>query len=151
MAWLFAQGSTTKRLSWLERLLQYALFSAFCSVLVLSVIAREQPLTAGIRSTTICQGLFLWALLTATALYFDFLAECERRKRKTIRGTRIVSPDTFTRLIHADGLGVPCLLYPRWFGQLFGYRPKCYTLRIRRKDEPAHILLCGDTGMGKST
>src|SRR5262249_41872942 len=103
-----------------------------------------------VSGTPLRIAALLWATLVTVALYLDHRAEFERLRRKTIRGTRLISPRRFARAIRGEGLGVPYLSNPGRLGRLLGQKPRRSYLRIRPRDEMAHVLLCGDTGMGKS-
>lgn len=78
--------------------------------------------------------LFGSALLTALT---------ERKVHK--RGTRLVSPAQFERLVQGDGIAIPTIERSR-----FLKHPRKRFLNIKAKDEQQHILIAGDTGTGKS-
>src|SRR5262249_42207627 len=93
----------------------------------------------------------LWTCLFSFATRMDFRGEKERLRRKTLRGTSAVGPETFNRCVRGDGLGIPCLVSRGSSGTLRGQvLEKCY-LRIPSGHERRHFLVCGDTGMGKSS
>jgi type IV secretory pathway TraG/TraD family ATPase VirD4 len=80
-------------------------------------------------------------------LIFGALVLLHRQQEKTgetvVKGSTLLSPKAFNRTIDGDGIGIPSRLTAR---------PSSppVLLRVRKPDERKHILICGDTGSGKS-
>jgi hypothetical protein len=80
-------------------------------------------------------------------LIFGALVLLHRQQEKTgetvVKGSTLLSPKAFNRTIAGDGIGIPSRLTAR---------PDSppVLLRVRKPDERKHILICGDTGSGKS-
>ena len=66
----------------------------------------------------------------------------QREKERVVKGTQLLTPRAFNRLIKGTGIGIPTLIP--------SVRSKLVCLRVRESDEKKHFLLCGDTGSGKS-
>ena len=71
-------------------------------------------------------------------------------KKRTIAGTELVTPREFVTQIRGDGVFIPTYTTPPGFLKGLQFFRKDYRLRIRRDDEATHMLLLGDSGMGKS-
>lgn len=67
------------------------------------------------------------------------------------KGTRLVTPKEFGRLIKGDGLTVYCRVQPAWFFRWLPWQQEqLIPLAIRQADETVHVLIAGDSGTGKS-
>lgn len=70
---------------------------------------------------------------------------------RVTKGTRLVTPKEFGRLIKGDGLTIYCRVQPsllfRW---LPWQKEQLIPLSIRQSDETVHVLIAGDSGTGKS-
>ena len=63
-----------------------------------------------------------------------------RRRKKHLRGAVLVSNKAFAQTVNGDGLAIPN----------DDSDEKVPYLQIRKEDESKHLLICGDTGTGKS-
>ncbi|NET34463.1 MAG: type IV secretion system DNA-binding domain-containing protein [Cyanothece sp. SIO1E1] len=62
-------------------------------------------------------------------------------QKRHLRGARLLSNKAFVQEIDGDGIAIP--------NNASGKKPAFLT--IKQEDETKHILICGDTGSGKST
>src|SRR5262245_13317235 len=122
----------------MKRMLRHAIWAAVMAALS----AEAWPAPARFVRFAV-----VWVTLMGLSAQLDRKAGRERLRRKTLRGTRELSPGEFTRSVRGDGLGVPYCPEPG----LWGGRGETRHLRIRARDEPSHVLIAGDTGTGKST
>jgi hypothetical protein len=109
------------------------------------VVADQFPGLLGfsplaVRST--CAAA-LWSSLLAGAGWVDYQVGRRRLGRKVLRGSRLVTPEEFRRLVPGDGMGFPYLC-PGPGGAVQRF------MRIPAEEESCHILVCGDIGRGKS-
>jgi hypothetical protein len=91
-----------------------------------------------------------WAVLFAVSVWWDNEAQKLRLSRRTLRGTREVSPLDFTHIIRGDGLGIPYLATSRLLPWMKQKVASCY-LSVAATDERRHLMISGDPGTGKST
>ena len=119
--------------------IQYAFWALFlaiaayflCDLFLVSL--RANPFTL-IRFGLFGLVLF-WAMI---ALHY----ETKKNQEQIIKGSTLLTPKQFNRIIKGKGVGIPTLSS--------ALASKLFYLRVRQQDERKHILLCGDTGSGKS-
>jgi hypothetical protein len=109
-------------------------------------IYRDETFLNFLRPGLLGGGVvFLVAL--ALAIPKDSRRARERKEGRRLKGAELVTARKFNRRNHSDGIGFE--LTDRTFMQkVFG---KVQRLVLPRAIESSHILIMGDTGMGKST
>src|SRR5262245_51576791 len=94
----------------------YALASAAVAVLISRAVPAHQTSAVPLYFATVplfyWRAIVLWFAVFLLALHLDARAEKHRRGRRTLRGTRLVSPESFNRVICGDGLGPGAPRFP---------------------------------------
>lgn len=146
---------TRHRLSSLLIALRYGVGCALLFSILLTVLWLKQHRWAA-SVTGLITALRFWrmqfcgfTLLCSLTFWFAELAETEKRKRKrVVVGTQLLAPQQFNAQIQGTGLYIPC--YTTSSFPFVQPRKQHHKLHIRKEDETTHILLNGDSGMGKS-
>lgn len=94
----------------------------------------------------------LFRMSGATALCFALLLYKHNQKQseRVTKGTRMLTPKEFSRAVNGDGVFIPCVLEKPWYLRVMPGGATTVPLRIRKSDEPVHMLIAGDSGTGKS-
>ncbi|MEM9272603.1 MAG: type IV secretion system DNA-binding domain-containing protein [Cyanobacteria bacterium P01_F01_bin.143] len=97
----------------------------------------------------VLSGSFISRLAGVTCLFTGltfFLKSHFAQSERITKGTTLVTPGKFNRLIKGDGVGIP-FIANSWF---WWTKNSSSLLKIRSSDEQQHLLISGDTGTGKS-
>jgi hypothetical protein len=99
-------------------------------------------------------GFLVFIGLLVGGIYWDRLDIAQKREGKTVKGPQLVTVQEFNRLVRGDGVGISVVL--NGAGNTAGkpggsQRAIRSVLKLRRRDEPRHFLVMGDTGAGKTT
>lgn len=63
------------------------------------------------------------------------------------RGTQLVTPKKFSKLVRGDGIGIPYVASSGWGSKSAN---ETGLMKIRASDHSSHVSIVGDTGTGKS-
>lgn len=85
-----------------------------------------------------------------TCLIFGGLQHYKARslENNVTKGTQLVTPKKFSKLVKGDGIGIPYVSDSLGLGSSSSKEPG--LMKIRASDHSSHISIIGDTGTGKS-
>jgi hypothetical protein len=132
----------------LKRSLHYLFISSLVAVVAVALCSRflyAIELSLANASRTGAFSCFICAGLLYTRKRYKDASE-----KRTVKGTKLVSPLAYQRLIMGEGIGFEVFQEQTCLGKLLKRQADPLWLRIRNEDEKHHFLFVGDTGMGKS-
>ncbi|MGB5635564.1 MAG: type IV secretion system DNA-binding domain-containing protein [Waterburya sp.] len=97
------------------------------------------------------QSLFFRIAGTASLCFALLLyRQNQKQQERVTKGTRMVTPQAFQRLIKGDGVFLPSVVKTPWYSRMLNGSTTFVPLHIRKADESVHMLIAGDSGTGKS-
>jgi type IV secretory pathway TraG/TraD family ATPase VirD4 len=125
------------------------LFAAIAAVGAFSVwVGIAKPSKFEFTLALVCRGAGLWLLFSTLIAWYRSVRETRLKSGRVVRGSMLSTVNAFNRRVQGSGIGLPCVEPPSRFRRRGASSPK--LLRIPKSFEPRHILICGDSGTGKT-